>query len=255
MDLAAEVAGEIRRREGRNLVAIGVYGSVARGEDREFSDIDLLVVVSRPREWMRPFVRDGTIVTIHQLTPATAREEVMGPGPGLNDALGRWRSTRALYDPRRLIARLKAHARHPPKAQFHESARRHLLETYEDYGKLRNAIAAGDLWEARETAIWFTGSATGTLLDLEKHVLATGRRASIEARRYGALGKAIWSLRYEARTLLAMARRSEDVWTALVERFRRQGVRVPGLVEDVTGPTRPGPPHRRRRSQEPRKAS
>src|SRR5467141_601834 len=88
--LAATIAAELHQREGRNLVAVGLYGSVARGEEREYSDIDLLVVVHRKRTWIRHTFRDGILVTILQQTPEEAHDEVTGSHPGLNDALGGW---------------------------------------------------------------------------------------------------------------------------------------------------------------------
>ncbi len=137
---------------------------------------------------------------------------------------------RALHDPTRLIAGLRAHARHPTPAQFRESARKALLATYEDLGKLRNAIAAGDRAEAREMALWFAGGAMGSTLDLEGHVLTTGRRAFIELGRHGALGRAIRRLRYEALSLRETKRLSEWTWTEILRRARRKGVEAPGLT-------------------------
>src|SRR2546427_1992817 len=104
---------------------------------------------------------------------------------------------RPLYDPSGLLSRLKKKAKHPSREQFRQAARRAFLETYEDLGKLRNAVDANDADEAREMAIWYSGGAMGLLFDLNCHVLRTGRRAFIEIRRYGAVGDAIRRLREE----------------------------------------------------------
>ncbi len=69
MVLARRIAADIRKREGGNLVAVGVYGSVARGVDREFSDLDLYVVVRRKRARIGPAFREGVLVTMSSTRP------------------------------------------------------------------------------------------------------------------------------------------------------------------------------------------
>ncbi len=224
--LARTIARELRERERSNLVAVGVFGSVARGEDRAFSDVDLLVITRKVRRGIRSSIREGVFVSIHQLTPGDARREAT-EGPWLNGPLTGWRETRALYDPAGFIARTRALALRPTAAAFRESARRDLIATVEDYGKVRNAVAAGDLEEAREMALWFTGSAMGSLLDIEGRVPRIHRREFQEVRRLGGVGRDVWRLRYDARTLAEIDRLSRRVWTGLLARARKRGVRIP----------------------------
>jgi len=227
LELAKTLANELKARQGRNLVAVGVYGSVARGEERAHSDVDVLVVVRRPRAAIHHVVRDGVLITILQQTPEQARAEVLGARPDLNAALGGWRSLKPLYDPSRLLRALMKRANHPTAAQFREAARRALLETYEDLGKVRNAVAAEDEEEAREMAIWYSGAAAGALLDLHRHVLGTGRRAFVAIRQYGAVGEAIRRLRHETLSLEETRRLAEASWADLLALARRKHIRLP----------------------------
>jgi len=222
--LARDLAGEFRAREGRNLVAVGVYGSAAQGTDREFSDVDMLVVVRQKRRYIHAQMRKGTLVTILQLTPEEAREEVLGGRSDLEEALGGWRSMRAIYDPGRLLARLRRHAYRPSAEQFREAARLAILETYEDYGKVRNAIASGDREEMREMAIWFTSAAHMAVFDLAQEVLPTGRRAYIDLKRHGTVGRDIRSLRYGRHNRADTRELADRIWDGLLSRARRQGV-------------------------------
>lgn len=233
--LARRISADLRRREGGNLVAVGVYGSVARGQERRHSDIDLLVVVRRKRRAIRHRLVAGVLVTVLQQTPDEARTEVTGFRADIIDALGGWRSLRPLYDPLGLLRKLRAHARRPPARQFHAAAQRAFLEAYEDLGKLRNAIEARDADEAREMAIWFSGAAMGLLFDMERHVLTTGRRAFIEVRRYGRLGDAIRRLRYEMLSLADTQRLSEYVWETLGGRAAAKGISVPPFPREARG--------------------
>jgi len=229
------IVEDLRKREGRNLVAAGVYGSVARGEDRQHSDIDLIVVVRRKRPRIRHTLDSGILVTFLQETPEEARNEVRGAYPGLNDALGGWRSLRPIYDPSGLLRRLRDEARGPNVRAFQKSAQLHFLKAFEDLGKLWNAIEARNTDEAREMAIWFSGAAMGSLFDLEGLVLKTGRRAFIELRRYGRLGTAIRRLRYVSMSLARMQRLSESIWGELLDRAKAKGLRLPPFPRDARG--------------------
>ncbi len=235
MELARTVTADFRAREGRNLVAVGVYGSVARGEERRHSDVDMLVVVRRKRRPIVHEVRDGVVLTVLQQTPDEARAEVTGSRGDINAALGGWTSLQPLHDPTGLLRRLRTRARHPTVRQFQEASRWALLEAYEDVGKLWNAVEAHDQDEAREMSIWFSTAAAGALFDLHRHVLKTGRRAFVEVRRYGRLGTAIRRLRYDRLSLSQMKRFSEFVWRRLLDRAAANGVRLPPLFRDARG--------------------
>jgi predicted nucleotidyltransferase len=47
--LAADLTERLLGRHGAGIVAVGVHGSVARGDDGEESDLDLAVVTTAPR--------------------------------------------------------------------------------------------------------------------------------------------------------------------------------------------------------------
>lgn len=229
LEIAEVEADRLRKRLGRNLVGIGVFGSVGRGDDRTGSDIDL-VVVTQSQVKIKSRVVSGIPVTFLPLTPEGAREEVYGSRKDLNVALGGWRSLKPLYDPTKFLARLRQRAFHPRPLQFRRASQKALLETFEDLGKLRNAIEAKDRDEMREMAIWFTDGAMGALFDLERFVLATGRRAFVEARRFGRTGEAIRRLRYDDRSPAEASSLAEAIWSDLIARANRQGIRLPELL-------------------------
>ncbi len=55
--LAERVTDAVRRRFSAQVLAIGVHGSLAHGDDGEDSQIDLVVVTYEPGEGPRPATR------------------------------------------------------------------------------------------------------------------------------------------------------------------------------------------------------
>src|SRR2546427_504143 len=120
---------------------------------------------------------------------------------------GRW------HDPIAARARKNGDRPAPRAHQFREAARGGFLGTFEDYGKLLNALEAEDTAEAREMAIWFTHGAAMILLCLERQVASTGRRVFAELPNQRGVGNAIRRLRYETLPLDETTRLARSVWT------------------------------------------
>jgi hypothetical protein len=224
--LAKRLATELRSRERANLVAVGVYGSVASGKERVHSDVDLLVVVRRRtgRPWAR--VRGGFLVTFNEMTRAEAWDEVSGARPKLAEILSGWRGMRPLDDPSGFLRRCMTRANRVPVSQFRRAAREGLFDTYEDLGKVRDAVEAGDRMRLREMAIWFTGGAAALLCVLERHTIPTGEEIFVEVGRLAPTGPDILTLRYENLSVAEAGRLAEKIWASLRRKARRQGIAV-----------------------------
>jgi kanamycin nucleotidyltransferase len=229
LELAGTVTAQLRRLEGRNLLAVGLYGSVARGEDRAHSDIDLVLVVRSGKTGLRMLMRNGVLVSLLRLTPDEAVEEVRGYAWNLPEALSGWQSVRPLYDPTGLLRRLRDRSLRPTAHQFRETARRGFLGTFEDYGKLLNALEAGDTEEAREMAIWFTQGAAMISLCMERRTVSTGRRVFAELPDQRGSGNAIRRLRYETLSIEETTRLARSVWASLLRRARAQQIVLPEM--------------------------
>lgn len=228
--LARTILDELKVRESGNLVAFGVFGSVAQGKDRRHSDLDLLVVLRRTGGAPRVELRQGVLVTYLRLTPDEARAEVYGGEPDLSGRLAGWRSLRPLHDPDGFLRRLRARAGRPPISQLQEAARRGLLGAYEDLGKLRNAAEANDPDETREMAIWFSGASVDILFCLERFIPSVHRREFVDVGRFGRTGRSIRALRYGNPSIGQQRRLAESVWKSLTRKAKRQGIDLEGLA-------------------------
>lgn len=224
--LAKRLAAQLRAHEGAKLVAVGVYGSVAYGNERTHSDVDLLVLVRRRTKRARARVRGRFLVTFNEMTPADAWGEVSGASPKLAEILSGWRTMRPLYDPTGLLRRCIARAGRVPRAQFRAAAREGLFETYEDLGKVRDAVEARDRAKLREMAIWYTGGAGAALCALRRHPIPTGEELFIEVQRLGRTGRDVAALRYGNPSIPEASRLAETIWASLRSMARRQGIAV-----------------------------
>jgi kanamycin nucleotidyltransferase len=126
LDLAREIAAQIQDhyRDIRDVIvddvlAIGVYGSLARGTDGPYSDIEMHCVV-----------RGSGVDVCHEWSAGAWKAEV---------------DVWALYDPTGFFSRLRDAALLHPDEVFQRVIRDVIVgEIYERIGKVRNARAAND---------------------------------------------------------------------------------------------------------------
>src|SRR2546422_3269353 len=87
LELARTVTAQLRRREGHNLMAVGLYRSVSRGENRAHSDIDLVLLGRSGKTGLQMLMRNGVLVSLLRLTRDGAADEVRGHSWNLPEAL------------------------------------------------------------------------------------------------------------------------------------------------------------------------
>jgi hypothetical protein len=99
--VADQVAQAARNRYAHDVLAIGVHGSLAHGDDTDGSDVDLVVVSRRPGGGPRPTTRrvDGVLVGLGVI----GADEYLGHARTLSMswplAADQYLTTRPIYDP------------------------------------------------------------------------------------------------------------------------------------------------------------
>jgi kanamycin nucleotidyltransferase len=144
--LAHELTCRLVARFGSDLVAVGLYGSLARGDDGPFSDIEMCAVLNGPAPVRRyEFVYRGFKVEVDLDEREVLPAEVAALTEEWPVRAGQFLDMVALYDPEGFIPRLR---RAVPSLEP-ETAKAALVQvfvddTYEMMGKVRNAWAADE---------------------------------------------------------------------------------------------------------------
>lgn len=144
LEIAREVAQAVLRKYGERVSAIAVYGSVAKGEDGEHSDLDMWVATSEPCEDVRFFVYRGIAVSINWDTEEGRIRLAGRVTPQWPLDADEVRTYLALFERGDFPDRLRQAAADLRDEDFASSIRVLMARGFETVSKLRNAWKAGD---------------------------------------------------------------------------------------------------------------
>lgn len=142
-----EIAQRLHEVYGDQILAIGVYGSVSRGTDGPFSDIEMLCVLKNAdelvefsHEWSAgPWKAEVNVVSRDIILDNVAKLE-----GDWSLSYGPYFSQLKLYDPQGFFAELRQAAESPTQEDFRNEISGILVgEMYEFIGKLRNICHNG----------------------------------------------------------------------------------------------------------------
>jgi predicted nucleotidyltransferase len=164
VELARDLTGRLLRRHGEDaIVAVGLHGSVARGDDGEESDLDIAVVTAGPEVEVadRLLRYRGTVVELGAITADAYLEEAGHIGPAWPLAADQYVNHLALHDPGGFFHKLghvhEAAVEQAGAEAFRAAAGYDLVQLISSAGKARTAELVGDLPAAliavREAAV------------------------------------------------------------------------------------------------------
>ncbi|HEY2672666.1 MAG TPA: nucleotidyltransferase domain-containing protein [Rugosimonospora sp.] len=99
--LAEQVTDAVRRRFSADILAVGVHGAVAHGDDTEDSDLDLVVVTEGPGTGPRPATRrvNGSIVDLGVISAREYLAHARTLSTAWPLAADQYLTTKPTYDP------------------------------------------------------------------------------------------------------------------------------------------------------------
>jgi kanamycin nucleotidyltransferase len=230
-----ELVADLEHEFGPVLLAIGLYGSMARNEDGHYSDIELFCVINEPgldtsREW----IYGPGKVEVNLLGPDVVEAAAAAVTAHWSLEAGQWLRCRALHGDPAFFARWAALPFSAPDANFREAIEEMVVgELYEWIGKFRNGQARGDLAYLPTLACDFVRH-TALLLGLaHRHVYRTSSSVLSESLTLTDLPDSYATLCRQVMTGdLADSNRTahnlEALWTGLASWLPRHG--IPALM-------------------------
>lgn len=141
LHLAKEIAARAAEVREKDMLAIGLYGSTARGTDGPYSDIEILCVLGTPdedydHEWVHgPWKAEINFLSKNVLLAKAAEVDERWPLTH-----GAFCNVLAFHDPHNFFAILRDVVLSQPQEHFTSAIRGCIIfELYEMMGKLRNA--------------------------------------------------------------------------------------------------------------------
>src|SRR5215210_1489936 len=144
LEIAQEIANRILEKYGERVGAIAVYGSVAKGEDRAHSDLDLWVATREPVEDVRFFVYRGIAISLNWDTEQGRINFAGRVTPSWPLDADEVRSFLALFERSDFVQRLRQAATTLREEEFLSSIQVLMARLYETTNKMRNEWETGD---------------------------------------------------------------------------------------------------------------
>ncbi|HJX04736.1 MAG TPA: nucleotidyltransferase domain-containing protein [Thermoplasmata archaeon] len=145
IEAACMISAKLLEKHPDEVVATAVAGSAARGEDHEFSDLDIRIIARGGTKIpSHTLVLKSCLVWVDVRSEASWREELEDPTERLPFVIGALETIQPIFDPTGIFKKLRDKARSVPDRTWIEAASRGLQEIIEDLGRARNYYVVDD---------------------------------------------------------------------------------------------------------------
>ncbi|MDA4129674.1 MAG: nucleotidyltransferase domain-containing protein [Thaumarchaeota archaeon] len=133
------VSRKLIKKYPSDVLATGVTGSVARGTDKKFSDVDFQVLVKEnSRLNFHRFILNDSLFSVSARTRSSWLKELTEPNFLLPVVVGSLRSLHTFHDPGHHFVRLRCQSEKLPLSCWKNAVRQGLEEIAEDFGRAKN---------------------------------------------------------------------------------------------------------------------
>jgi len=152
LEIAKTITKLIVQKYGNEILLVGVYGSVAKEEDMEFSDIDMYVI-TKNLSFQKYFAYKEIPITIHFKTKKEVLEIIRNVTSTWPAEVHKFLFPKVLYGSETLLDEFRQIVNKISKKEFQKAASTALIEIFENVGKVRNACKQRNLGRCIE-AVW-----------------------------------------------------------------------------------------------------
>lgn len=220
--LVEEITDRVRRRWPADVMAVGVHGALAHGDDRDGRDVDIVVVTYTPRAGPTPTLRriDGVIVDLGVISADAYLAHARSLTTRWPLAADQYLHTRAVFDETGWHTRLRdVHLSRLAEAGVREFTALAREAWCDAYSLLERAVR-GTEWYDSDAALLMLGEARTATAVTQGLLTRTYFRSSADAtRRTDLAGLDITEVRGR------LERQAEEL--------ARRGRPVDGLIDDL----------------------
>ena len=183
LQIVDRIVADLHRTYGDRIQAMALYGSMSRGTDDAYSDVELWCVLNTPgldtsEEWI--YGPSKAEVNFYGVDVAQARTILVTYDWSLRQ--GKWLNNHPLFGDRAYFEALRARVMSPPKHVFDDVIAEIVVgEFFEWMGKIRNGVARDDLDFLPITTCNFTLHMALMVALAHRHVYSTSRVLMREA--------------------------------------------------------------------------
>ena len=230
VDLARFLAGKLARIYGDELLYIGVYGSVARGEDKEFSDLEI-IAVAKSHLPTKLFIYKDIVVLIHFVEYDEAVKALGDPDdPWWFGWVGTLLYAEKLYGSEDIPRKFKDIVNSIPDEYYRKAAAKRLVWMMEFLNQLRNAYIEKDLYSAITSALYFR-NVTGEFVALlnRRHFRSHVFRSLEEVKSFEKIPKNFFRLMEElgiSCDLETIYKAAEELWRNILKLSEDEGISI-----------------------------
>jgi predicted nucleotidyltransferase len=170
LKLADKIGKEIIQKYGKsNILSVGFYGSTARNEDNEFSDLEL-IIITKNKEFMEHYIHKDMTVTIYGISFKHAIRMIREVDEQWSLKSSFLIYQKVIFGDRRIISRFKEKIKSVKKVDLRKAANEQIIFMHENLNKIKSAAKLKSRGKMLFALLFYTIQANLLVGLLNKHI-------------------------------------------------------------------------------------